>query len=111
MPGSSPGMTGSEGCGLQCGDDEMSLIKGKTGEWEMVIGLEVHAQVISNSKLFSGASPQFGAEPNRQVSPADAAMPDQLQGLTKNGRGSGWEGVSEQVEDAGVAVHKQKKHK
>jgi Glu-tRNA(Gln) amidotransferase subunit E-like FAD-binding protein len=40
-----------------------ATIKGKTGEWEMVIGLEVHAQVISKSKLFSGASTQFGASP------------------------------------------------
>jgi aspartyl-tRNA(Asn)/glutamyl-tRNA(Gln) amidotransferase subunit B len=56
----------------------MSLIKGKTGEWEMVIGLEVHAQVISKSKLFSGASTAFGAEPNSQVSLVDAAMPGML---------------------------------
>src|SRR3546814_19215439 len=62
---------------------EMSLIKGKTGEWEMVIGLEVHAQVISDSKLFSGASTQFGAEPNSQVSLVDAAMPGMLPGLNK----------------------------
>ncbi len=56
----------------------MSLIKGNTGEWEMVIGLEVHAQVNSNSKLFSGASTHFGAEPNTQVSLVDAAMPGML---------------------------------
>ncbi|MGF1629603.1 MAG: Asp-tRNA(Asn)/Glu-tRNA(Gln) amidotransferase subunit GatB [Kiloniellaceae bacterium] len=56
----------------------MSLIKGKTGEWEMVIGLEVHAQVISKSKLFSGASTEFGAAPNSQVSLVDAAMPGML---------------------------------
>src|SRR3546814_780064 len=62
---------------------EMSLIKGKTGEWEMVIGLEVHAQVISDSKLFSGASTQFGAEPNSQVSLVDAAMPGMLPVLNK----------------------------
>jgi aspartyl-tRNA(Asn)/glutamyl-tRNA(Gln) amidotransferase subunit B len=55
-----------------------TTIKGKTGEWEMVIGLEVHAQVISKSKLFSGASTQFGAEPNSQVSLVDAAMPGML---------------------------------
>ncbi|MEM7680122.1 MAG: Asp-tRNA(Asn)/Glu-tRNA(Gln) amidotransferase subunit GatB [Pseudomonadota bacterium] len=54
------------------------LIKGETGEWEMVIGMEVHAQVIANSKLFSGASTQFGAEPNSQVSIVDAAMPGML---------------------------------
>jgi aspartyl-tRNA(Asn)/glutamyl-tRNA(Gln) amidotransferase subunit B len=55
-----------------------SLIKGKTGEWEMVIGLEVHAQVISEAKLFSGAATAFGAEPNTQVSLVDAAMPGML---------------------------------
>lgn len=55
-----------------------NLIKGQTGEWEIVIGLEVHAQVTSNSKLFSGASTEFGAEPNAQVSLVDAAMPGML---------------------------------
>ena len=49
-------------------------IQGATGEWEVVIGLEVHAQVTSNSKLFSGAATAFGAEPNSQVSLVDAAM-------------------------------------
>ena len=53
-------------------------IQGKTGAWEAVIGLEVHAQVISESKLFSGASAVFGAEPNTQVSPVDAAFPGML---------------------------------
>lgn len=53
-------------------------IKGDTGEWEVVIGLEVHAQVTSNAKLFSGASTAFGAEPNSQVSLVDAAMPGML---------------------------------
>ena len=56
----------------------MSLIQGRTGEWEMVIGLEIHAQVISESKLFSGAATAFGAEPNTQVSLVDAAMPGML---------------------------------
>ena len=56
----------------------MSLIEGRTGTWEIVIGLEVHAQVISNAKLFSGASTRFGAEPNTQVSLVDAAMPGML---------------------------------
>ena len=56
----------------------MSLLKGKTGEWEMVIGLEVHAQVNSHSKLFSGAAVDFGAEPNENVSLVDAAMPGML---------------------------------
>jgi aspartyl-tRNA(Asn)/glutamyl-tRNA(Gln) amidotransferase subunit B len=53
-------------------------IKGETGEWEVVIGLEVHAQVVSNAKLFSGAATAFGAEPNSQVSLVDAAMPGML---------------------------------
>ena len=54
------------------------LIKGETGDWEIVIGLEVHAQVISKAKLFSGAATDFGAEPNSQVSFVDAAMPGML---------------------------------
>ncbi len=54
------------------------LIKGETGDWEVVIGMEVHAQVIANSKLFSGAATNFGAEPNSQVSIVDAAMPGML---------------------------------
>ena len=53
-------------------------IQGATGEWEVVIGLEVHAQVTSKAKLFSGASTEFGAEPNAQVSLIDAAMPGML---------------------------------
>ena len=54
------------------------VVKGDTGDWEVVIGLEVHAQVTSNSKLFSGAATAFGAEPNTQVSLVDAAMPGML---------------------------------
>ena len=54
------------------------LIKGATGDWEVVIGMEVHAQVTSNSKLFSGASTEFGGEPNSHVSLVDAAMPGML---------------------------------
>lgn len=54
------------------------LIKGETGDWEIVIGMEVHAQVIANSKLFSGAATAFGAAPNSQVSLVDAAMPGML---------------------------------
>lgn len=54
------------------------IIKGNTGDWEIVIGLEVHAQVTSKSKLFSGASTLFGGEPNSQVSLVDAAMPGML---------------------------------
>ena len=53
-------------------------IQGATGDWEVVLGLEVHAQVISRSKLFSGAATDFGAEPNTQVSLVDAAMPGML---------------------------------
>ena len=53
-------------------------IKGATGDWEVVIGLEVHAQVTSRAKLFSGAATTFGAEPNSQVSLVDAAMPGML---------------------------------
>src|SRR6202049_3009131 len=54
------------------------LIKGATGDWEVVIGLEVHAQVTSQAKLFSGASTAFGGEPNSHVSLVDAAMPGML---------------------------------
>ncbi|WP_439409901.1 Asp-tRNA(Asn)/Glu-tRNA(Gln) amidotransferase subunit GatB [Bradyrhizobium sp. DASA03076] len=54
------------------------LLKGATGDWEVVIGMEIHAQVTSNSKLFSGASTAFGGEPNTQVSLVDAAMPGML---------------------------------
>ncbi len=56
----------------------MSLVEGRTGSWEVVIGLEAHCQVISQSKLFSGAATEFGAEPNTQVSPVDAAFPGML---------------------------------
>jgi aspartyl-tRNA(Asn)/glutamyl-tRNA(Gln) amidotransferase subunit B len=55
-----------------------NLIAGATGEWEVIIGLEVHAQVASQSKLFSGSSTAFGAEPNSHVSLVDAAMPGML---------------------------------
>ncbi len=58
--------------------DPKKLIKGVTGDWEVVIGLEVHAQVTSNSKLFSGASTEFGGAPNEHVSLVDAAMPGML---------------------------------
>jgi len=54
------------------------LIQGDTGDWEVVIGLEVHAQVVSGAKLFSGAATAFGAEPNTQVSLVDAATPGML---------------------------------
>ena len=58
--------------------EKSNLIEGATGAWEMVIGLEVHAQVSSESKLFSGASTEFGGEPNSHVSLVDAAMPGML---------------------------------
>ena len=54
------------------------LIRGATGDWEVVIGMEVHAQVNSRAKLFSGAATAFGGEPNSQVSLVDAAMPGML---------------------------------
>ncbi len=54
------------------------IIKGNTGDWELVIGLEVHAQIDTKSKLFSGSSTEFGAEPNENVSFVDAAMPGML---------------------------------
>lgn len=58
--------------------DPRKLLKGATGDWEVVIGMEIHAQVTSNAKLFSGASTGFGAEPNAHVSLVDAAMPGML---------------------------------
>ena len=57
---------------------EPKVIAGAKGDWELVIGLEVHAQVASNAKLFSGASTAFGAEPNSNVSFVDATMPGML---------------------------------
>jgi aspartyl-tRNA(Asn)/glutamyl-tRNA(Gln) amidotransferase subunit B len=63
--------------------DEKNLIEGRTGKWEIILGLEVHAQVISESKLFSGASTTFGAEPNSQVSLVDAAFPGMLPVINK----------------------------
>ena len=59
------------------------MIKGNTGDWEIVIGMEIHAQVIAKSKLFSGASTKFGGAPNSQVSLVDAAMPGMLPVLNK----------------------------
>lgn len=58
--------------------DPKKLIKGATGDWEIVIGMEIHAQVTSKAKLFSGSSTAFGAEPNAHVSLVDAAMPGML---------------------------------
>ena len=59
-------------------DENSNYISGKTGDWEIVIGLEIHAQVLSSSKLFSGASTEFGKDPNHNVSLVDAAMPGML---------------------------------
>ncbi|MBB5751084.1 Asp-tRNA(Asn)/Glu-tRNA(Gln) amidotransferase subunit GatB [Prosthecomicrobium pneumaticum] len=58
--------------------DPKKLLKGATGDWEVVVGMEVHAQVTSKSKLFSGASTEFGGAPNSHVSLVDAAMPGML---------------------------------
>ena len=63
--------------------DMAQLLQGATGNWEIVIGLEVHAQVSSDAKLFSGAATKFGAEPNSQVSLVDAAMPGMLPVINK----------------------------
>jgi aspartyl-tRNA(Asn)/glutamyl-tRNA(Gln) amidotransferase subunit B len=60
-----------------------NLIKGATGDWEVIVGLEVHAQVTSRAKLFSGASTAFGGEPNTRVSLVDAAMPGMLPVINK----------------------------
>lgn len=58
--------------------DPKRFIPGATGDWEVIIGMEVHAQVLSNSKLFSGASTEFGKPANANVSLVDAAMPGML---------------------------------
>ena len=60
-----------------------TILKGRTGDWEIVMGLEIHAQVASNSKLFSGAAVGFGAGPNEQVSLVDAGFPGMLPTLNK----------------------------
>ena len=59
------------------------IISGVKGDWELVIGMEIHAQVSSKAKLFSGASTEFGAEPNSNVSFVDAAMPGMLPVINK----------------------------
>ena len=61
----------------------MSLLQGRTGTWEVVIGMEVHARVAAASKLFSGASAEYGADENAQVSPVDAAFPGMLPVLNR----------------------------
>jgi hypothetical protein len=64
--------------------DNKTLIKGRTGDWEIVMGLEIHAQVASKAKLFSGAAVGFGAGPNEQVSLVDAGFPGMLPTLNKH---------------------------
>jgi aspartyl-tRNA(Asn)/glutamyl-tRNA(Gln) amidotransferase subunit B len=73
-----PHLNGSEAGSMNVSVTPHKLLKGATGDWEMVIGMEIHAQVTSNSKLFSGASTAFGGEPNTHVSLVDAAMPGML---------------------------------
>jgi aspartyl-tRNA(Asn)/glutamyl-tRNA(Gln) amidotransferase subunit B len=63
---------------LEYKEPKPSYISGMTGDWEVILGLEIHAQISSNAKLFSGASTEFGAEPNTHVSLVDAAMPGML---------------------------------
>ena len=63
--------------------DHKKLLKGATGDWEIVVGLEIHAQVTSEAKLFSGASTAFGGEPNSHVSFIDAAMPGMLPSINE----------------------------
>ena len=64
--------------GMDQRTEKSNLIEGATGAWEVVIGMEIHAQVSSHAKLFSGASTEFGGEPNSHVSLVDAAMPGML---------------------------------
>ena len=64
-------------------DRKPYILSGATGDWEVVMGLEVHAQISSKSKLFSGASTSFGADPNCNVSLVDAAMPGMLPVINK----------------------------
>jgi aspartyl-tRNA(Asn)/glutamyl-tRNA(Gln) amidotransferase subunit B len=64
-------------------DRQEDLIEGATGPWEIVVGLEVHAQVLSRAKLFSGASAAYGGAPNRHVSPIDAGMPGMLPSVNR----------------------------
>jgi aspartyl-tRNA(Asn)/glutamyl-tRNA(Gln) amidotransferase subunit B len=80
------GFRGRAALGSEADMSEASskLIKGRTGDWEIVLGLEIHAQVASNAKLFSGAAVGFGAGPNEQVSLVDAAMPGMLPVINKH---------------------------
>ena len=63
--------------------ENSKLIQGRTGPWEIVMGLEIHAQVASKAKLFSGAAVGFGAGPNEQVSLVDAGFPGMLPTLNR----------------------------
>ena len=63
--------------------DPKKYISGATGDWEVIIGMEVHAQVQSKSKLFSGSSTEYGGEPNSHVSLVDSAMPGMLPVINK----------------------------
>jgi aspartyl-tRNA(Asn)/glutamyl-tRNA(Gln) amidotransferase subunit B len=63
---------------------EKNWIEGASGPWEVIVGLEVHAQVVSNAKLFSGASTEFGGRPNHHVSPIDAGMPGMLPSVNRH---------------------------
>jgi aspartyl-tRNA(Asn)/glutamyl-tRNA(Gln) amidotransferase subunit B len=63
---------------------EKNWIEGASGPWEIVVGLEVHAQMVSNAKLFSGASTEFGGRPNHHVSPIDAGMPGMLPSVNRH---------------------------
>ncbi|MEQ1789096.1 MAG: Asp-tRNA(Asn)/Glu-tRNA(Gln) amidotransferase GatCAB subunit B, partial [Rickettsiales bacterium] len=74
-----------------------NLIKGNTGDWEIIIGLEVHAQINTKSKLFSGASTEFGQEPNVNVAFVDAGMPGMLPVLN--------ESAVEQAIKTGLAIN------
>ncbi|MEQ1704774.1 MAG: Asp-tRNA(Asn)/Glu-tRNA(Gln) amidotransferase subunit GatB, partial [Rickettsiales bacterium] len=76
-----------------------NLIKGNTGDWEIIIGLEVHAQINTNSKLFSGASTEFGQEPNMNVAFVDAGMPGMLPVLNEK--------AVEQAIKTGLAINAQ----
>ncbi|MEK6747322.1 MAG: Asp-tRNA(Asn)/Glu-tRNA(Gln) amidotransferase subunit GatB [Pseudomonadota bacterium] len=76
-----------------------NLIKGNTGDWEIIIGLEVHAQINTKSKLFSGASTEFGQEPNVNVAFVDAGMPGMLPVLNEN--------AVEQAIKTGLAINAQ----
>ena len=68
----------ARGSGMDAKNKPNKLIRGATGDWEVIIGMEVHAQVTSQAKLFSGASTEFGGAPNSHVSLVDAAMPGML---------------------------------